>query len=86
VLVSKTGANINELFDSVVTEVTARFPEDAPGDQPQTLIKMGAVGYPSSFCPPSPPASSGARCMRGMHGLHGMHGKICMHYIHDRSR
>jgi hypothetical protein len=39
---SKSGANIQELFDTVVTEVTDRFQEDGPGEEPpQPLIKMG---------------------------------------------
>ena len=46
---SKTGANIQELFDAVVTEVTNRFPEDASGDQPQPLLKMGASDAPKGY-------------------------------------
>lgn len=46
---SKTGANISELFDAVVTEVTNRFPEDAQGEQPQSLLKMGASDQPKGY-------------------------------------
>jgi len=39
---SKTGENVNELFETIVTEVTKRLPEDggAGEEPPQPLIRM----------------------------------------------